>query len=64
MTKRKFEVTLYYSSLCRHIVEADSVDYAILKARELQVSADDIVDNLDSWEDADEAREINEDEDY
>lgn len=64
MTIRKFEVTLYYSSLCHHILEADSADNAIIKARELKVSADDIVDNLDSWEDADEAREINEDEDY
>ena len=68
----KYKVELYYTGYITHEIEADSPSEAIKKARDIQdkvysersgpMAYRDILENLDPWENADEAEEIKEDE--
>lgn len=51
----RFEVNLYYSSFCTREVEAENEEEAILKARNLDLDTTQILANLESWNDLDEA---------
>lgn len=55
---KKYEVKIYYSSFCTSEIEAENVDQAIEKARNLEINRKDILSNLENWEEADEAFEI------
>ena len=59
---KKYKVKLYYSSFCSYEVEANSEEEAIVKARGLDIKENEIIINLESWEDADIAEVINHEE--
>lgn len=55
---KKFEVNIYYSSFCTYEVEADNMDEAIKKARKINTNENNILTNLENWEEADTAERI------
>lgn len=57
-TQKKFEVKIYYSGFCTFEMEADNAADAILKARKLEIDKNEILSNLENWNEADEANEI------
>ena len=59
---KKYKVKLYYSSFCSHEIEASNEEEAIIKARELDIKENEILINLESWEDADTAEVIDHEE--
>jgi hypothetical protein len=58
MEKTRYEVTIYYSSFTTHEIEATSKEEAVLIARNLPIKQDEILMNLENWEDLDESNEI------
>lgn len=56
--KKKFEIKIYYSGFCTYEIEAQDEAEAILEARKLPVNQNEIITNLENWEDADTATEI------
>lgn len=50
---------MYYSGFCTYEVIANNEEQAILKASKLPINKMEILSNLERWEDADEAFEIN-----
>ncbi len=56
----KYKVNIYYSFFNSFIVEAKNEEDAISIARSMQIDTEQISLNLENWEDADEAFEINE----
>ena len=56
---KKFEVKIYYSSFCNCEIDAISNNEAIMKARKLKIDENEILTNLENWEEADTAEEIN-----
>lgn len=58
MENRKFEIKIYYSGFCTYEIEAQDEAEAILKARKLPVNQNEIITNLENWEEADTATEI------
>jgi hypothetical protein len=60
--RKTIEVTLYFSSFCTFEVEAESKEEAILKARCLKIDRDEIFSNLENWDEADTAIEIENDQ--
>jgi hypothetical protein len=56
---KKYEVRIYYSGFCSYIIEAENEDNAIEKGRLLNINTSEILTNLENWEDADTAEEIN-----
>lgn len=61
MKKKKFEVTIFYSSFCNYKVEAENEEEAILKARDLPINQNEVFSNIENWQEADTA-EINNEE--
>lgn len=59
MENRKFEIKIYYTGFCTYEIEAQDEAEAILKARKLPVNQNEIISNLENWEEADTATEIN-----
>ena len=55
MHTRKFEVRIYLSSFCTFKVEAKNRSEAIVKARSLNLDKNEILTNLENWEEADES---------
>ena len=55
---KKFEVKTFYSGYCSYEIEAENKTEAIVKARTLPINSNDILSNLESWEEADDAIEI------
>ncbi len=62
MENKNFEVKIYYTGFCTYIIEAQDASEAILKARNLPVNHNEILSNLENWEDADTAAEIKDEE--
>ena len=58
MKNKKFEVRIYYSSFCSYVIDAEDENEAILKARELPRNETEILENIEDWQDADEAIEL------
>jgi hypothetical protein len=58
MTKKFFEVKVYYSGFCTFEISAKSKDEAISLARRLPRKDDELIKNLENWQDADEAFEL------
>lgn len=58
MENRKFEVNIYYTGFCSYVIEAQNEAEAILTARKLPVNQNEIIINLENWEQADTATEI------
>ncbi len=58
MENRKFEIKIYYTGFCTYEIEAQDEAEAILKARKLPVNQNEIITNLENWEEADTATEI------
>jgi len=52
---KKNEVRIYFSTFCTYQVEALDRAQAILQARRLKIDEAQILSNLESWEEADEA---------
>ena len=55
---KKFEVKIYYSSFCSYEVDAKNSNEAIKKARELKIDKNELLSNLENWEEADTVEEI------
>ena len=53
-----FEVSIYYSSFCTYTVEAKNRTEAIVKARKLRINENEVLTNLDNWEEADNAEPL------
>ena len=53
METKEFEVKLYYSGYCTHLVKANNESEAIGKAKKLEINNDEILSNLENWKDAD-----------
>lgn len=58
MKSKKFEVNIYYTGFCSYTIEAQSKIEAILKARKLPINQNEIIINLQNWEEADSVTEI------
>ena len=58
MKKKEFDVTIYYSGFCTYKIEAKNEKIAILKARTKTIDKNEIISNIESWEEADTAIEI------
>lgn len=56
MPTKQYKVEIYYSTYNTHFIEAESEDEAVLKAREEAVNKNELMDNLDHWEEADVAK--------
>ena len=52
-----FEVFIYYSTFSTQTVEADNEDEAIIIARKRVPDYDELLPNLEPWEEADTAEE-------
>ena len=59
MKKKKFEVKVYYTGFCTYEIEAGNEEEAIIKARSLPIDNNEILSNLENWEEADIAEELN-----
>jgi hypothetical protein len=55
---KKFEVKIYYSGFCYYEIDAENEEDAILQARKLAINQNEILSNLENWEEADTATEI------
>ena len=55
MEKKKFEVQIYYTGYCTYLINAESEDEAILKARKEKIKVKEVCSNFENWEDADVA---------
>jgi len=55
---KKFEVKIYYSGFCSYEIEAENEEDAILQARKLAINQNEILSNFENWEEADTAKEI------
>ena len=56
--EKGFEVKIYFSGFCTFEVSAtDQVD-AILRARKLPINNNELITNLENWEEADTANEL------
>lgn len=58
MKKKKFEVQVYYTGFSTYLINAESEEEAILKARKEKIKLKEICSNLENWENADIAVEI------
>jgi len=58
MKSKIFEVKIYYSSFCVSQVKAKTESEAIKKARKFSINKKEILNNLESWKEADNAEEI------
>jgi hypothetical protein len=56
--KKKFEVQIYFSGFCTYEIEAENIDFAIEKARLLEIKKNELFSNLENWKEADTAIEI------
>jgi hypothetical protein len=54
----KYEVKIYYSTFCIYEIEAENEEDAIIKTRSMEIVENDIINNLENWEEADEVEEI------
>ncbi|MCF6268082.1 MAG: hypothetical protein L3J41_00025 [Melioribacteraceae bacterium] len=54
----KFEVKIYYSGYCTYKIDAENEEQAIKKARDFEVNKDEVLSNLENWQEADEALKI------
>ncbi len=52
MKTKEFEVKVYYSGYCTYLVKADDEAEAIDKVRVLGINNDEILSNLENWEEA------------
>ena len=57
MKNKKYSVNIYFSGFCTHEVEAKDESDAITKARQLPIDEGKVLSSLESWHEADEARE-------
>ncbi len=58
MKNKKFEVKVYYTGFCSYRVKAENESEAIKSARKSKVNDNEILNNLENWEEADTAEEI------
>jgi hypothetical protein len=54
----KYDVHIYYSGFCSYIIEAEDKSDAIEKGRQMNINTNELLSNLENWEDADVAEEI------
>ncbi len=55
---KNYEVKIYYSTFCTFEIIAESEKQAINKARKLESKKNEVLSNLENWEEADEVFEI------
>ena len=51
--KKRYEVQVYYSSFCNHVVDAENKIEALQKARERKVNENGVMSNLEAWPEVD-----------
>ncbi|HJE65846.1 MAG TPA: hypothetical protein K8V51_02140 [Campylobacter avium] len=56
----KYNVRIFYSMYCEYEIEAQNEEEAILQARNFEIDSKEIIANLESWEEADEATQVRE----
>ena len=56
---KKFSVNIYRSGFCNYSIEAKDESEAIELARKLPTNNHELLSNLEVWEEADEAFELN-----
>ena len=56
----KYEVKKYYSSFVTYEIEASTKDEAFEKTKKLEIDMTELRNNLESWEDADEIFQLEE----
>lgn len=57
-TKKKYKVDIYYSTYCSYEVEAKSEEEVWQKVKGLDINSNEILSNLERWEEADTIEEI------
>ncbi|HQB22624.1 MAG TPA: hypothetical protein PLW23_09600 [Bacteroidales bacterium] len=55
---KKYEVKIHYSGFCTYEILAENESEAILKARNLQINSKELLSNIENWEEADIATEV------
>ena len=60
---KKFEVQIYYTGFSIHLIDAESEEEAILRARKQKIKLREICSSLENWEEADQAEEIKNEKD-
>ena len=58
MKSNIFEIKIYHSGFCTYQVKAKTESEAIKKARKFSINKNEILNNLENWEEADNAEEI------
>lgn len=58
MKSKIFEVKIYHSSFCTYQIKTKTESEAIKKAREFPVNNNQILNNLENWEEADDVEEV------
>lgn len=58
-TMKHFNVNIYYSGFCNFTIEADDEFEAVELARKLPINNDELLSNMAVWKEADEANELN-----
>lgn len=61
--KRKYKINVYYSTFYSYEVNAKNEEEAFEKIKDLYVNKDEILDNLERWQQADTIEEIENDRD-
>ncbi|MGB4205834.1 MAG: hypothetical protein WBJ84_09490 [Bacteroidales bacterium] len=62
MENKKFEVKIYFTGFCVYNVEVQNISDAFLKARELPINKNEVLSNLENWEEADTITELTNEE--
>lgn len=58
MEKKHFEVKIFYSGFCTYGIEAENEVEAIINARTLPIDSNELLSNLENWEEADTADKL------
>ncbi|MDO4880791.1 MAG: hypothetical protein Q3983_05880 [Capnocytophaga sp.] len=61
MNTKKYIVNIYYSTFCSYEIEADNEEEAYEKAKEQSVNKEEIISNIEEWNEANTIEEIYED---
>jgi len=58
MKNKKFDVKIYHSTFCSYTIKAKNCQEAIQKARKLKLNSKELINNLETWKDADTVEEL------
>ncbi|MFO8132594.1 MAG: hypothetical protein R6U10_01485 [Thermoplasmatota archaeon] len=55
---QKYRVIRYYSSFCTCDVQAEDEEQAYEKAQEIPIDVNELLENLEDWDDCDEVESV------